>query len=581
MIRLAKQFLRKRWEAFAQTPFGCLLRLFVGRMFHGGAEPGAEELDLGVGVIIIMLAMPGLLASLLMFEKYGSLIRFLRGDGVYDPFTATIPDEYFFIVLSMVVTGAAALWRWDSIFLDKRDYMNLVPLPISLLSLFFTNLCAILVLAGLFTLVVNAASLVLFPLAVVGSQGSLSLLLRFAAGHTITVFLASAFSCLAVFALAGVLMALLPASVFRGISLFARFLVAIWLLVLLCSCFAVPQLLTEISVVNAHRVAVLPPLSFLGLARTVWGRGSEPFVADMNKAAVTALAFTLITAILAYSVSFRRSFMRIPETPDAGPLPRLTFSSSPVAMLHNGIHRTASQRACYHFVARTLLRSEGHLQVVLGFLALGLVAAAVALTSAPNAKAIVTGGTPSLEFLSVPFILSYCLVVGIRFAFEIPVDLRANWMFRFWLDRNRHGARAIARRVLLAFSLSWLVPVCFLITLGLWGWMAAVLHTAILSLCTAVLIEILLVQFRKIPFTCSYPIFKSHSGIILVAYLFGFVVFTDYLAQIEHWSLSVPWRVAWFVPLLSSVMGCLHFYRKQMLDMDKELIFEDPSVPGF
>jgi len=43
-------------------------------------------------------------------------IRFLRGDGVFDPFTATIPDEYFFIVLSMVVTGAAALWRWDRTF---------------------------------------------------------------------------------------------------------------------------------------------------------------------------------------------------------------------------------------------------------------------------------------------------------------------------------------------------------------------------------------------------------------------------------------------------------------------------------
>ena len=46
-----------------------------------------------------------------MLEKYGSLIRFLRGAGAYDPFTATIPDEYFFLVLSMVVSGAAALWR--------------------------------------------------------------------------------------------------------------------------------------------------------------------------------------------------------------------------------------------------------------------------------------------------------------------------------------------------------------------------------------------------------------------------------------------------------------------------------------
>src|SRR5580692_11499413 len=139
-----KSFLQVHWNEFCRTPFGRLFRLFVGRMFRGGDET-SEELGLGVGAILTLLAMPGLLVSLLMFEKYGSLIRFLRGDGVFDPFTATIPDEYFFIVLS--------------------------------------NFSAILILATLFTLVVNAASIVLVPVAVVGSQGSFALLFRFAAGH--------------------------------------------------------------------------------------------------------------------------------------------------------------------------------------------------------------------------------------------------------------------------------------------------------------------------------------------------------------------------------------------------------------
>src|SRR5258705_10644519 len=127
-----KQLMQTRWQSFSRTPFGCLLGLCITTMFHGGGEPGAGELDLGIGVIAIMLAMPGILVSLLMFEKYGSLIRFLRGNPVFDPSTATIPDEYFFLSLSMVVTGAAALWRWDALFLYRRDYTNLVPLPVSL-----------------------------------------------------------------------------------------------------------------------------------------------------------------------------------------------------------------------------------------------------------------------------------------------------------------------------------------------------------------------------------------------------------------------------------------------------------------
>jgi hypothetical protein len=174
-------------------------------------------MDVGLGVILILLAMPGVMVSLLLFEKYGSLIRFLRGDGVFDPFTATIPDEYFFIVLSMVVTGAAAVWRWDALLLDRRDYTNIVPLPISLRRLFLGNLVAILLLATVLTLDVNAASFILFPIAVVGSQVSFAVFLRFALGHAVTVVLGSAFSFLAVFALIGLLMAALPYTLFRRI----------------------------------------------------------------------------------------------------------------------------------------------------------------------------------------------------------------------------------------------------------------------------------------------------------------------------------------------------------------------------
>jgi hypothetical protein len=576
-----KKFIQQRWQAFSGTPFGCLLRLCITRMFHGGGEPGAGELDLGIGVLVIMLAMPGVLVSLLMFEKYGSLIRYLRGNPIFDPYTATMPDEYFFLVLSMVVTGAAALWRWDSLFLDRRDYTNLVPLPLSLRAIFFANLSAILALAALFTVVVNAASLVLFPLAVVGSQNSFAVWIRFTLGHAVAVFTASAFSFFAVFALAGILMALLPANLFRRVSHAARFLLAIVLLTLTASSFTVPYLLTQVPVPTAHKVALFPPVSFLGLARTVWLNGADPFAANMGKAALSAVGIVILIAFIAYALSFRRSFLRIPEMADAGPLPRLRRSVSPLALLHKAILRNAPQRACYHFVARTLLRSDAHLQILLGFAALGLVLSAETLSSASNLSSLVTGPTPSAEFLSVPFILAYCVIVGIRFAFETPADLRANWIFRYWLDPGQQDARAIARRVLLLFSLPWLAPAAFLSVFFFWGWTTALLHAAILIACTILLVETVLLRFRKIPFTCSYPPFQSHSGLIFVAYLFGFLIFTDYLPQIEHWSLLDPWQAIAFVPLLACALLALRQYRKQMLDMDKHLIFEEPSPSTF
>jgi hypothetical protein len=581
MLARLTSFLGKRWGVFSRTPFGCLLHIFLGRMFHGGGETGAEELGLGIGALLILLAMPGLLVSVLMFEKYGSLIRWLRGDGVYDPFTAAIPDEYFFIVLATSVPGAVALWRWDSIFPDRRDHANLVAQPISVRTIFFANFSAVLVLAALFAVVVNAASLVLFPVAVVGSQASLAVFLRFAAGHALAVVFASIFSFFAVFAVEGLLIALLPASAFRRLSLLVRFALAICLLGLLASVFTVPDQLLRLPVENAHRLAKMPPISILGLARFVWVKDNDTFAASLARHALAAFGLTTLIAVVAYTVSFRQSFLRICETTDVGPLPRWRASYSLLAPFHRRILREPRQRACYHFIARTLLRSDAHLQTVSCFAAIGLVATAEAVTSIRTDQFFVLRHSPSVDFLSIPFMLSYCMIIGVRAAFEIPANLDANWIFKLWLAADDHQARAVARRVLLLFSLPWLAPAAFVLTLYLFGWLHALLHAAVLITSSVLLVEVLLVRFRKIPFTCTYPAFQSNSGIILVAYLFGFLLFANYLPELERWSLLNPFRTLSFIPLFAAAYAALHVYRKQLLDMDKQLIFDEPSRSVF
>jgi hypothetical protein len=538
-------------------------------------------MDVGLGVIFILLAMPGVMISLLLFEKFGTLIRWMRGEGAFNPFSATIPDEYFFIVLSMVVTGAAAIWRWDSLFLDRRDYINIVPLPVSLRRIFLGNLAAILLLAAVLTLDVNAASFVLFPVAVVGSQDSLSLFLRFGAGHAVTVTLASAFSFFAVFAVIGLLMAVLPYALFRRISLYVRFLIALCFLALLATSFAVPSFLPETARSTTSAIRALPSVWFLGINQTLWGRGNDPFFAAMTRAGLLALGISLTVAILSYALSFRRSFIRIPETAEVGPLPRSQFHLLPVNLFDRAILRDLPQRACFHFITRTLLRSEAHLQIASAFVAMGLVVGAQAIVPAFHANAAASLHHPSEDLLSMPYILSFCIIIGIRLAFEIPSDLRANWVFTLWIDPDALHTRPIARKVLLTFSLAALVPICFVSSAILWGLDTALLHTAIFTACTAAFVELLLLRFRKIPFTCSYPQFQSQSALIFVAYLFGFVIFTSYVPELELWSLPDPWRVSLFIPLVAAILLAIHQYRKQMLDMDKHLIFEEISASSF
>src|SRR5262249_33019401 len=147
-------------------PFGRLVQLFVERIFRGGGDTDAEGLDLGVGLVLTLLAMPGGFVSGFLFDKDGSLLQWFRGQTHVRTPSIAFPDEYFFIVLSMTVTGAITVWRWDAIFPDRRDYMNLAHLPVSTHTIFFANLLAIVFLVGLVAVDVNAASCVLFPMVV-------------------------------------------------------------------------------------------------------------------------------------------------------------------------------------------------------------------------------------------------------------------------------------------------------------------------------------------------------------------------------------------------------------------------------
>src|SRR5579863_1903019 len=232
-----------RWEKRREQPFWRLVELFVARIFRGGGDSDTEGLDLGVGLVLTLLAMPGGFVSLLLLNKYGTFLQWLRGNTQVDPLLVALPDEYFFIVLSMTVTGAVAVWRWDAIFPDRRDYMCLVPLPISTQTIFFANLVAVFYLVALIAIDVNAASCILFPVVVGATQSKFLFFVKFAAVHAIGVALASVFAFFAVFSLLGLLMAVLPPRSFKRCSAYIRGAVVVYLVALLCTTFAVPNAL--------------------------------------------------------------------------------------------------------------------------------------------------------------------------------------------------------------------------------------------------------------------------------------------------------------------------------------------------
>lgn len=572
---MIREIIRQEWEYHRDRPFGRLLQLFVERIFRGGGDTDAEGLDLGVGLVLTLLAMPGGFVSVLLFNKYGSLLQWLRGQFHVDALLIAFPDEYFFIVLSMTVTGAIAVWRWDAIFPDRRDYSNLAHLPVSTRTIFFANLLAVLFLVGLVALDVNAASCVLFPMVVSASQGTLLFFLKFAAVHAMGVLLASIFSFLAVFAILGLLMAILPPRLLRRVSAYARGMVVIYLVTLLCTSFAIPDLLRQVKGPAPPWTLFFPSCWFVSLCQVLRER-ANPAMSELAKLCIPGIVVIGLLALCTYAIGYRRHFVRISEIAEG-----VTVEHIPIPWRWTAIERfflrTPFQRGCFRFLGKTLLRSEAHRLVLVGIGGLALVLASQALMHASEAANSARQGAMTSEALSIPFIVSFLLILGMRTVFEIPAELRANWIFQLMLDPNQQECEPLARRVILLATLPWILAT-FLAYLYLEGVSVAALHTAVVATWSCLLTNIVLVRFRKLPFTCSLPIFKQHSIVILIALCFGFLIYAGSTPEFESTALLSPLRMLTLLPFVAVAWYIPRHLARNTIDLERKLIFEEVST---
>jgi hypothetical protein len=548
------------------------MRHALARIFHGGERSSSGEVDVSLGVLLGMLALPGVFASLFLIDKYGSLFQVLTGVRNFDPYSASLPDEYFFIALSMVVSASVAVWKWDSLLPDRRDYNNLAALPIPTRNFLLANLIAIVILAVTLSLDVNAASTLLFPAVVANSQSSFSFFARFTLAHFVSVFSASVFGFLTVLCALGLPALLLPPRSFNRMSLYLRFVTVVALLAVLASAFAVgPQIGT--SSLDAHQwLARIPPVWFAGLCQVLLGRSAPQFVVLAHRAAI-ANGIALLVAIATYSLSCRRLLGRNDEAAgDPGNertfLARIAFALADATFL-----RSPFQRAGFRFVLKTLSRGSDQSLAFGWFVGMGVVIASQSLVGSAHRSFHST--IPSADFLSAPLALIYFVALGLRTAFEIPINLRGNWIFRMTLDPAANECVALARRIMWAFIAPPLIFLGLPMYAYFWGPRIAVFHVAIVAVSSVMLIETLLMRFRKVPFTCSVPAFKNTALVAILLYVVGFFAFSGTVAALEHATLAESLYLIFIVITFGIAALTLWVWRRSLTYLERRPIFED------
>jgi len=552
------------------------VQLFVERIFRGGGDADTEGLDLGLGLVLTLLAMPGGFVSVLLFDKYGSLLQWMRGQHNVDTLLLAFPDEYFFIVLAMTVAGAVAVWRWDSIFPDRRDYMNLAHLPISTRTIFSANLTAVLYLVGLVALDVNAASCVLFPMTVSYSQGTLLFFVKFGLIHFGAVLFASIFSFLAVFSMLGVLMAVFPPQAFRRISGYVRGLIVVYLVTLLCTSFAVTESLRRAPGRAPAWLLLFPSSWIVSLCQQLRGR-ANPAMTELARFCLPAMVILVGIAFCTYAIGYRRHFVRIAEIADDA---TITHAPKPwrLRFLERLLLQTPFQRGGFYFVCRTLFRSEAHRLVLTGVGGLALVLAAQALMNAFQGAPSKREAALTPDALAIPFILSFLLIVGLRMVFEVPAELRANWIFQLMLDGDRQECAPLARKTILLLVLPCLLLILFPIYVFVAGLQIAVLHAIVVSAWTGLLTNLLLIRFRKIPFTCSLPVFKQHSIVILISFCFGYLIYAVSTPEFESSALLHPILMIKLLPVVAVAWYIPRHFARTTIAIERQMIFEETAT---
>ena len=575
MILTLEEPQRSRWESLNENAFYRLVRHCADRVFYGG-DGTSCDVEMGIGAVLAIFSTPGTFAAVALAVKYGTVFHFLRNEAHFNAYVASFPDEYFFAVLSMTIAGAVAVWKWDSLLPDRRDHANLAHLPILGGRILVANLLALVILVVIVAVDVNAGSAILFPLIACWTAPTIGYIVVFFFTHAVAMMLAAVFGFVAVLAILGILMASLPYRVFRKCSVYVRTTLLILFVALLMTSFSEGGKIETIHSAVAW-TNFPPPVWFAALCQWLRGIDNALFPA-LSLAAVLGTVAVLVIATGAYALSYRRCFLRSAETMVILPAGGGAVAAHVLRALDGVLLRGPVQRGGFRFVIKTLFRSETHALTWIGFTAVGVMIASNDLLLA-GSKTAASSHQPSAVVLGLPLILTYFLMFGLRVAFEIPGPLRANWTFRLGVDPGTRECAALARRVMIAFEVP-LLAASLVLYAHFWGWEIAIVHTLLLAAMAGLLIETLLLGFRKIPFTCTAPPFKQTTSVAVILDVLGLFGFSAAVPALERHAFVDPLRSATGIALLLMMWWvCLYGTRKNQIEPERRLIFEDALPP--
>jgi hypothetical protein len=512
-----------------KTQFKLLVRHLLDRFFNNDMiSVGGDAVPL-IMTIAYTIALPTVVMAIFAYPFYHA---FPPRPHV-PPFWFQVSDHYFFVMYSFVAMGAVTIFDWDMLFPNLLDIFILSILPISNRRLLLARMSAVLIFLTLFLIGTGSLGIIFFP-AITELPGT-----RLFAAHFVAITASGVFAAAFVLALQGVLINVLGARLFRMASTFIQTISMTILLIVLSLYPLLTRTLRLLIESNSPAVRYFPPFWFLGIYECVLaGPSKVPAFVSLAKTGYWATSIVILLAFITYPLAYRRRTRQAIEGTVA-PDTRSRLTQILCKPLHATLLRTPSQRAVYHFIGQTILRTQRHRIYLAMYAGLGIAlitASAVVFSVEPNHVSIAF--SPYGLRLAIPAV-AFWTVAGLRTALTSPADPGGSWVFR--LINGRPGSDHLtAIRV-------WVLTWSLLITMGT----VAALHFVASSqmrgvketsaqLLVAAGLCVLLTDFfflkvHIIPFTEARVPLSTDLAFVLLRYIVVFPTLVFTTANVEPW----------------------------------------------
>ena len=557
-------FSTPRWRVFVNLVRHCTTRSLVSDVL----TPQADATR-GIGQVLALVAGPGVVVPFLLIMKY---LYLASTAPAWIP-AAVQSDRCMFISYALAVTGIAAAWQWEALGLDRRDHATLSPLPIPVRTVHLASCLSQCLCLALFFLAANGGPLLLFPLVLeIGEAGGGPAQVT---AQLVSTLAGSAFVFFMILTVRGILPALLGSRTSRRLAPWfqAGLIVAAALLL-----FLYPQAaraLTSLKQGGGSFPYWVPTLWFTGLQEWLLG-ARQPLPTALAGTAIHALAAVLIGYSLTL-ILVRRQYSRFGmegETPVGDPA---GWWRDRLRIWLDRIWLTQPlERASFHFCLASLFRGRRQKLIVTGAAALAFALAAVRLAAVWSSEPAV-GADRSL--LAIPLIMSFCLLIGVRYAAAVPAELPANWLFQINAPLAGRPLWRGCRKFV--FVVGVLPPIVLLpLSAGPIGWGQAACFHGMVLLLGMILREALFLRFDKIPFTCRHLPGAVNLKATWPLFWIGFSLYVYVPVLAGRWSSAHPTGWVLVFAGLGSALIILHRVRNHRLAGAARFVFDQAPEPA-